>query len=383
MLYRNGSAVLADFALHEVDVRVQKGKIMDIAPRGMLRDPEGAINMAGKILAPKLIDMHIHGCAGVDFSSDGDTAACLKVMSEYLHRRGVAAFAPAVMTMPLAEMKAVLTRYRSAAVNPFAGAAPVGVYLEGPFLSAAKCGAQPPDELLPPDAAIFRELWRCSGENIRVACVAPELDGAVTFIREAAKVCRVSAAHTAADYDAMQDGIAAGITQATHLYNGMAAMTHREPNGVGALLESNAFCELICDGLHVHPAVVRLTYRLIGADRLCLISDAMAATGLGDGTFRLGNQEVTVRGKEARLSDGTLAGSVTDMLSAFENAVAFGIPPLDALKAATLNPARALGIDGVLGSIAVGKADRMILFDENFHYIGNSGEERKYEPIGV
>ena len=323
MLYKNGQVVLWNFTLNEADVRVSKGRIMEIAPHGCLTDSEGETDIAGVILAPGLIDMHIHGCAGVDFSAEPDTAACLTRMSEYLHSRGVAAFAPASMTLPYETLCDLMGRYRSAAVNPLPGAAAAGIYLEGPFLSAAKCGAQEPQNILPPDIGKLRELHRQSGENIRVACVAPEADGALNFIAQAKEFCRVSAAHTAADYETMRRAIQAGITDATHLYNGMNAIRHREPGGAAALLESRAFCELICDGIH----------------------------------------------DEARLADGTLAGSVTDVLQGFYNAIDFGIPPLDALRAATLNPARALGIDNVLGSIAVGKSARMNLLDRNYRLI--------------
>ena len=370
MLYKNGLTVLSNISLEEADVRVSKGRIMDIVPRGTLHDPEGEIDLTGRILAPGLIDMHIHGCAGVDFSADKDTSACLSRMSVYLGSRGIAAFASAVMTMPGEELRGLMTRYQKATVNPLPGAAAAGIYLEGPYLSAERCGAQPASCLRLPDIAEFNELRRLSGDAIRVVCVAPELSGADGFIRHATEVCRVSAAHTAGDYDTLRTAIAAGVTHATHLYNGMNPISHRAPGGVVALMEDKrVMCELICDGLHVHPAMVRLTYRLIGADRLCLVSDAMAATGLGDGSFKLGSQDVTVRGNEARLSDGTIAGSVTDLMQVFENAVAFGIPPLDALKAVTINPARALGIDAVLGSVAVGKSARLVVLDQDFRMV--------------
>lgn len=370
MLYKNGLTVLPDFTLAEADVRVSKGRIMEIVPRGSISYSGEEIDISGKILAPALVDMHIHGCCGMDFSSDMDTAACIATMSEYLYSRGIGAFAPAAMTMPYDELCDLMIRYQKATVNPQIGAVPVGIYLEGPFLSSVKCGAQPADCIQPPDIVRFMKLYRMSGENIRVVCVAPEVEGALEFIGQAAQICRVSAAHTGADYETMLHSIHAGISNATHLYNGMNPISHRDPNGAAAVLESNAFCELICDGLHIHPAVIRLTYKLIGADRLCLVSDSMAATGLGNGDFRLGGQSVRVSGNEARLANGTLAGSVTDLWQGFRNAIEFGIPPLDALRAVTLNPARVLGIDGYLGSIAVGKSARMILMDEDFNFIG-------------
>lgn len=359
MLYKNGYIITRDFSVRRADLRVSKGIITDILPPDSVSDDGGETDLNGDILAPGFVDMHIHGCAGADFSSDPDTAACLEKMSLYLHSRGVAAFAPAAMTMPFDRLRALMERYRAASLNPMKGAALAGIYLEGPFLSAEKCAAQPPEFIIPPDAAKLWELHRLSGGNIRVACVAPEADGAVEFIREAAEFCRVSAAHTAADYSAGIRAVNAGISNATHLYNAMNDVTRREPGCAAALLESDCFCEVICDGIHLHPAVIRLTHRIVGAERLCIVSDGMAATGLGNGTFSLGTQTVTVNGSEARLENGSLAGSVTDIRSAFFKAVEFGIPPLDALRAVTLNPARALGIDSYLGTIEAGKSARL------------------------
>ena len=362
MIYRNGFVVTRNFTLAREDVRVSKGIITDILPPGAISDGEGEIDLNGGVLAPGLVDMHIHGCMGVDFSSEPDTALCLEKMSRYLHSRGVAAFAPASMTMSIEELRRLMERYRIASQNPMKGAALAGVYLEGPFLSAKKCAAQPEEYIIPPDIDRLKELYYLSGESIRVVCVAPEAVGAEKFISEAAKLCRVSAAHTDASYEIGLRGVKAGITNATHLYNAMNDVSRREPGCAAALLESGCFCELICDGVHIHPAVIRLTYKIIGADRLIIVSDGMAAMGLGDGCFRLGTQTVTVRGNEARLSSGSLAGSVTDIRSAFLNAVEFGIEPLDALRAVTINPARALGLDSILGTVEVGKSARLTVF---------------------
>ena len=359
MLYKNGYIVTRDFTVERADVRVSKGIITDILPPGVLSDDEGETDLCGEVLAPGFVDMHIHGCMGADFSSEPDTYACLEKMSVYLHSRGVAAFAPAAMTMPYEKMCRLMEHYRTASQNPPSGAALAGVYLEGPFLSAKRCAAQPPEYILEPDISKLHELNRRSGENIRVACVAPEADGAEDFIIEAAAFCRVSAAHTNASYEEGLRGIQAGITNATHLYNAMNDVTRRNPGCAAALLESGCFCELICDGIHLHPAVIRLTHRMIGAERLIIVSDGMAAMGLGEGRFTLGTRTVTVSGSEARLSDGSLAGSVTDIRTAFFNAVKFGIPTLDALRAVTVNPACALGIDNSLGTIEAGKSARL------------------------
>lgn len=372
MLYKNGLVVMPDFSLESADVRVSKGRIMEILPPGMISDGEGEIDLGGNILAPGFVDMHIHGCMGVDFSSEAHTNQCLDIMSRYLYSRGVAAFAPAAMTMPYKDLCNLMERFARVSINPMRGAALAGVYLEGPFLSVEKCAAQPAEYMISPETEKLRELYRLSGENIRIACVAPESDGAMDFIRRAKKFCRISAAHTTADYQTGLLAVEAGITNATHLFNAMNDIARREPGIAAALLESDCFCEMICDGVHIHPAVIRLTYRIVGAQRFCIVSDAMAATGLGEGEFLLGTQHVNVRENQARLSNGSLAGSVTDICAAFERAVEFGIPPLDALRAATLNPAKALGADGRLGSIEVGKWARFIMLDRNFRFIGNT-----------
>ena len=231
MLYRNGFIVTRNFTIERADVRVSKGIITDILPPGALSDGEGEIDLRGDVLSPGLVDMHIHGCMGVDFSSEADTAACLDTMSRYLQSRGVAAFAPAAMTMPYDSLCRLMERCRIASMNPLSGAAFAGIYLEGPFLSVEKCAAQSPEYMLPPDIDKLRKLYRLSGETIRVACVAPEAAGAASFIREAAKLCRVSAAHTSADYATGVRAVEAGVSHATHLYN---ATSHSPDHRSGA-----------------------------------------------------------------------------------------------------------------------------------------------------
>ena len=237
MLYKNGWVVTPDFMLREADVRVSKGIVVEILPPGAVSDDEGETDLRGNVLAPGFIEMHIHGCAGVDYSSDPETAACLKTMSRYLASRGVAAFAPTAMTMDYRELCSLMERTRAVSENPLPGAALAGVYLEGPFLSKEKCAAQPPEHIIPPDIAKLRELQRLSGENIRIACVAPEAEGAEDFIREAAKICRVSAAHTAADYDEGKRAVGAGVSCATHLYNAMNDIRHVDQHQFAALPE--------------------------------------------------------------------------------------------------------------------------------------------------
>lgn len=312
------------------------------------------VALDGCLLIPGLTDLHFHGCRGADFS-DGD-AEGLRTMAEYELSRGVTQICPAGMTLDrpqLVKICRMAAEHRKAAAP---GAELVGVNLEGPFLSEAKKGAQNGAWLRDPDAELLAELLAESDGLVKLVSVAPELPGALDFIRSVKDRVRVSVAHTACTYDQAMAAFDAGAKQVTHLFNGMNAFAHREPGPVGAAADSDCMVELICDGIHIHPAMVRATFKLFGADRVILISDTMRAAGMPDGQYTLGGQDVAVRGARATLADGTLAGSVTDLMKCMKTAVSFGIPLWDAVKAAAWNPARALGIDSWAGSLEPGKA---------------------------
>ena len=312
-----------------------------------------AVDLTGCILIPGLTDLHFHGCRGADFS-DGD-AEGLKTMAEYELSRGVTQICPAGMTLDVDQL---LTICRVAAEHKKAapaGAELVGVNLEGPFLSEKKKGAQNGAWLRDPDADLLFRLKETSGGLVKLVSVAPELPGAVDFIHAVKGEVNVSVAHTACDYDQALAAFDAGAKQVTHLFNGMNAFAHRDPGPVGAAADSDCRVELICDGVHIHPSMVRAVFKLFGADRVILISDTMRAAGMPDGEYTLGGQDVIVRGNRATLTDGTLAGSVTDLMSCMATAVSFGIPLKDAVTAAAVNPAKALGIYGEVGSLDVGK----------------------------
>ncbi len=202
---------------------------------------------------------------------------------------------------------------------------------------------------------------------VKLVSVAPELEGALDFIRQVKDRVTVSVAHTAAGYDTALAAFQAGARQCTHLYNGMAPFAHREPGVVGAAFDcGHVMCELICDGVHIHPAMVRATFRLMGKDRMILISDTMRAAGMSDGSYTLGGQDVTVRGNRAELADGTIAGSVTDLMACLKVAVSVvGIPLADAVTAAAVNPAKVMGIYDRLGSLDVGKQANVAVLDEH------------------
>ncbi len=317
-------------------------------------------------LLPGLVEIHFHGNSGADFS-DGDYDGLVR-MAAFHARHGVTSFAPASMTLPEETIAAAFrTAVRLRAEQPAQCARIRGINMEGPFFNEKKKGAQAAEHLRLPDPAMLRRLAAEADGLLRIVCVAPELDGAIDFIRAAAADYVVSVAHTAADYDAAAAGFDAGATHITHLFNAMPSLLHRDPGPIAAAAERpQVTAELICDGVHIHPAAVRAAFRLFGAERICLISDSMAACGMADGTYSLGGQKVTVRGNRATLDDGTIAGSVTPLYQCLLTALCFGIPAEDALRAATLNPARVLGVDHETGSIAVGKQADLLLTDPDF-----------------
>ncbi len=322
------------------------------------------VDVSGCYVIPGLTDLHFHGCVGADFS-DGD-ARGLAAMADYERSRGVTQICPAGMTLLPEQLRTICETAAAHKKSAVSGAMLAGVNLEGPFLSEAKKGAQNGAWLQKPDLALLDELIEHSEGLVRLVTVAPELDGAMDFIRGCADRVTVSVGHTAADYDTALAAFRAGAREVTHTYNAMPPFGHREPGVVGAAADApGVSCELICDGVHVHPAMVRALFRLVGAARVILISDTMRAAGMGDGDYTLGGQAVHVTGNRAVLDDGTLAGSVTDLMACLKTAVSFGIPVADAVTAAAVNPARVLGIDGDCGTLAVGKLANIAVLDED------------------
>ena len=241
-----------------------------------------------------------------------------------------------------------------------------GARLEGPYLSPLKKGAQKESCLSKPDAGEFLALWNRYPGLIKIVDLAPELEGAEDFIRRVRSRCVISMAHTAASYEGALEAFRQGVGQATHLFNGMAALGHREPGPAGAVLDSEQVrAELICDGIHIHPAMLRLAFRILGS-RAVVVSDSMRAAGMPDGEYTLGGQKVCVRQGTALLRDGTLAGSTTNLHQELRNLLRFGIPLAQAVKAMTLNPAVQLGADKTTGSIQPGKYADLVVLDQDY-----------------
>ena len=324
------------------------------------------LDAGGLFLVPALVDIHFHGADGYDFC-DGTPESLSKIAS-YEASRGVGAICPATMTYSLPILSDVMknaAKYK-AAFRAQTEAELVGINMEGPFISHEKRGAQNPDYISPPDVSFFRTLQECSGGLIRLLDLAPETENAIACIKELKDEVSISLAHTTADYDTASRAFLAGARQVTHLYNAMPPFLHRSPGVIGAAFDHARFVELICDGIHLHPSVVRASYALFGKDRIVMISDSMRAAGLEDGEYSLGGQRVCVKEKYATLEDGTLAGSASDLMDCLRAAVKeMGIPLEDALLSATLNPARAIGIEDAYGSIAPGKKASFLLLEED------------------
>ena len=353
MYYKNALIFFADRGFVPGGFRVENGVFAEFTPP--VRPGPGAVDLAQAKVIPGLVDIHTHGNSGADFS-DGD-AEGLRRMASYLAAHGVTSFCPTSMTLPCDTLAAAFaTAAKLRADRPEGCARVAGIHMEGPFFSEKKRGAQNAAYLRLPDFEAFRALYEGCGGLVRIVDVAPELKGAVEFTRQASKLCTVSVAHTDADYEQTRAVYEAGAGHLTHMYNAMPPIHHRKPGVIGAAAENErVFAELICDGLHVHPSAVRMAFRLFPG-RICLISDALRCCGMPDGEYELGGQKVFLSGGVARLSDGTIAGAASNLYQDLRNAVSFGIPEAEAIRAATVNPAREIGREAEIGSIGPGMA---------------------------
>lgn len=366
MLLKNADIMNRDFETEQADIAVE-GDVISAIGQGIPADGE-VFSLEGCLIVPGFVDIHIHGCAGAD-TCDA-TREALSKMARHLAGIGVTSFCPTTMTLSGEQIKAALRNIKSCMDHPPEGAAILGANMEGPYISPEKKGGQNGNYVCLPNPDRFMDFWEACGGIIKLIDIAPERDGADAFIQRISKLCTVSIAHTEASYEEATTAFQNGITHVTHLFNAMPGLNHRAPGTVGAVFDhASVMAELICDGFHIHPAVLRMAFRLLGEDRALLVSDSMRAAGLPDGAYDLGGQQVIVKDAKARLADGTIAGSTTNIHDELKNLVRFGIPLRQAVKAATINPARAIGEAARIGSIQVGKAADFVVLDRDLNIV--------------
>lgn len=380
MIIANAQVFIADGFFEKKHILIKDSiisDVIDIVPDNELSKKypeEHIINAQGHFAIPGLTDMHFHGCNGHDFCEGTEEA--FKAISTYEAREGITAICPATMTLnkqTLMDICSAAAAYhqkqKDEADSCSEEADLLGINLEGPFISPQKKGAQNPQFICNPDIETFRDLYKASKGLVRTIALAPEMPDAMDFIRELKDETVISIAHTMADYDTARSAFESGARHVTHLYNAMPPFSHRAPGVIGAACENDqCHVELICDGIHIHPATVRTTFKMFGDKRIILISDSMEATGMPDGQYALGGLPVTVKGNLAVLQDGTIAGSATNLMDCVRIAVkSMGIPLASAITCAAVNPAKEIGIYDRYGSIDTGKFANIVLLDSELN----------------
>ena len=359
MIIKGGKVFQEDGSFLEQAIYINDHRLVDKAE---YQDDGEVIDAEGLLVLPGLVDIHSHGAAGEDFS-DGNPEGLKKIL-QYEKRCGITSYCPTSMTFPKERLRQIFASIKGAQTEE--GAKVVGINMEGPFLDPAKKGAHVEKWIAAPDVAFVRELNQDADGLVRLVTLAPNMDGAEEFIKEMHEEVCISLGHTAADYDCASRAMKLGAHHVTHLYNAMQPFGHRAPGLIGAAMDDpECMVELICDGYHIHPSAIRAAFRLFGPERVILISDSMRATGMENGTYELGGQEVTVKDRKAVLKDGTLAGSATNLYGCMCKAIEFGIPLEQAIMAVTANPARSIGIFDRVGSIRIGKQADLLLVSEN------------------
>ena len=388
MVIKNAYAYTTEHQFEKKDLFIQNGRFAEEKSDEAGRKPdEEVLDADGLYAVPGLVDIHFHGAMGYDFCNA--TGEELQKIAAYEAAHGILAICPATMSYDEETLTGIMDkawRYRSSLQADL-----VGINLEGPFLNREKAGAQNPEYIMPADADMFHRLQQKSNGLIKLVDLAPEFPASMSFIEQCHEEVRISLAHTNCDYETAREAFTKGASHVTHLYNGMAGIHHRKPGLIPAAMEAGAEVELITDGIHIHPAMVRFTFRTFGADKVILISDSMEAAGLSDGSYQLGGQAVTVTGAKACLTGhpDVIAGSVTNLFDCMRNCVLHMRVPLEqAIQAATENPAKAIGIERDYGRIAPGNYGNLILLDKELrvHKIIQKGkilESTGWFPEGI
>ena len=358
-----GSLLTPDRELPGHSLVLEDGKIVEIRPNRAEKG-DAIIESQGQFIAPGLIDIHVHGGEGSDTMDS--TPEALAAMGRFFAAHGVTSFLATTITAPPADIRSAIDNVEDC-LTQTGGAQVLGVHLEGPYLNAKYKGAQPEAYLRNPDPKEY-ETW-LSADCVRLITLAPELAGALELIRlGVARGIEFAVGHSAADYETVIRAADSGLRQATHTFNGMGGLHHREPGTVGAVLsDDRIYAQVIADGVHLHPASFKILVRAKGVERTILITDAMRAAGLEDGEYDLGGQAILVKDGVARAANGSLAGSTLTMDEAVRNAAKFaGLSFREALRMATAVPAAALGMAGKKGSLSPGADADITLFDQDF-----------------
>ncbi len=367
MLIINASIPLGEFVSH-MRIRLEKGCIAAVGAEMEVRPGEEVLDLEGDYLLPGFVDVHIHAYQGRD-TMEGEEA--VRAMSRGLYQQGVAAFLPTTMSASMEDTRAAMAGIRAVMAEPEKrGARVLGAHMEAPFLNPRKAGAQRADCLRNPDFADFLAMAE-DASAVKIITLAPELPGAEDFIRRAADAgVNVSLGHSAATAEETHRAADLGATRVTHTFNAQPPLHHRQPGLTGAALaDERLYCEFIADGVHLHRDVIRLICRAKG-DKAVAITDAMEAAGMPDGEYALGGQAVTVKDGQARLRDGTLAGSVLTMKQALHNLIhLFGIAPIDAVRMCSEFPADSIG-EAVLGRMAPGSPVPLTRWNRDWQFIG-------------
>lgn len=363
LLIQNGNVFRDDKTFAVQDLMIEDGVLTAPAEAD---SSTRVLDASGLYVLPGLIDIHSHGAVGYDFS-DGDPEGLLSIL-EYQYSQGITSYCPTSMTLPRKQLEHI---FACAAKLPDGGkhAHIAGFNMEGPFLDPDKKGAHKKEYIADPDVDFFRACNAACGNQIKLVTLAPNQPGAMEFIQALKDETHISLGHTSADYEAARLALDAGADHVTHLFNAMMSLSHRAPGLIGAAAETpGCYAELICDGIHIHESAVRAAFHMF-PERIVLISDSMRAAGMEDGTYDLGGQQVTVQGKLATLADGTIAGSVTNLFAGMRTAISFGIAAEDAVAAATMNPAKSIGIYDQAGSLTPGKRADVLLVDADWNLV--------------
>ncbi|WP_185255161.1 N-acetylglucosamine-6-phosphate deacetylase [Anaerocolumna chitinilytica] len=360
MLLKNAS-VFIDGKFQAADITVSGGLFQDTAAN---TEEHETLDLTDKLIIPGFIELHSHGCIGYDFTTSAPEE--LEKMCEFYSENGITSILATTMTIGYDTYKKAMENIKTVCEKGTKGSRIIGINMEGPFLGASKKGAHDTRYLLSINEQKYEELNDISGDRVRIIDLDPDLPGALPFIEKYSKKKIISLAHTSCDYDTAVKAIEAGATHVTHLFNAMNGLHHRAPGIIGAVSDCPVNAEIICDGIHIHPSVMRLVFKAF-PEKLILISDSMSAAGLEDGPYELGGQKVIVKDGKAALEDGTIAGSTTTIYKAFKKCIEIGIPVEQAVLSATLYPARAIHADNEIGSIEKGKRADFIVMDKNYN----------------